>query len=260
MFNKIKKYISNNTGFLIRLDDIAENMNWDMMEHATNLFNKFEVKPVIGVIPNNEDPELLSYPKKNINFWEQVRMWKNKGWEIAMHGNNHVYDKFCSKNDYLGLGGNSEFCSHTYENQLEKIKCGLDKFNNENIKIKTFFAPNHTFDNNTLLALKNCGISEIVDGYGLIPYEENGIKFIPQLFYKILPLPFGIQTFQIHLNYYKEKDFNILKKFIESNSNRIITYDQAISKIKNNFSYSIIRGAIKKILQVKRINYNSQNF
>ena len=37
MFNKIKKYISDNTGFLIRLDDIAENMNWDLMEQATNL-------------------------------------------------------------------------------------------------------------------------------------------------------------------------------------------------------------------------------
>ena len=69
MFNKIKKHISDNTGFLIRLDDIAENMNWDMMEQATNLFDKFGVKPVLGIIPNNKDPELLTYPKKNTNFW-----------------------------------------------------------------------------------------------------------------------------------------------------------------------------------------------
>ena len=254
MFNKIKKYISDNTGFLIRLDDIAENMNWDLMEQATNLFDKFEIKPVLGIIPNNKDPELLSYPKKNINFWEQVRAWKNKGWEIAMHGNNHVYDKFCSKSDYLGLGGNSEFCSHTYENQLEKIKYGLDKFNNENIKIKTFFAPNHTFDDNTLLALKNCGITEIVDGYGLMPYEENGIKFIPQLFYKMFALPFGIQTFQIHLNYFKQDDFDKLKKFIESNSKKIITYNLAISKLNNNFLSKMSRTITKKIHQIKRQN------
>ena len=254
MFNKIKKYILDNTGFLIRLDDIAENMNWDLMEQATNLFDKFEIKPVLGIIPNNKDPELLSYPKKNINFWEQVRAWKNKGWEIAMHGNNHVYDKFCSKSDYLGLGGNSEFCSHTYDNQLEKIKYGLDKFNNENIKIKTFFAPNHTFDDNTLLALKNCGITEIVDGYGLMPYEENGIKFIPQLFYKMFALPFGIQTFQIHLNYFKQDDFDKLKKFIELNSKKMITYDQAISKLNNNFLSKMSRTITKKILQIKRQN------
>ena len=78
MFNKIKKHISDNTGFLIRLDDIAENMNWDMMEKVTNLFDKFKIKPVLGIIPNNKDPELLSYPKKNINFWEQARAWKKK--------------------------------------------------------------------------------------------------------------------------------------------------------------------------------------
>ena len=78
------------TGFLIRLDDIAENMDWDMMEKATDLFDKFNIKPILGIIPNNKDPELLNYPKKNIEFWDQVRAWKQKGWEIAMHGNNHV--------------------------------------------------------------------------------------------------------------------------------------------------------------------------
>ena len=94
MIYNIKKYISGNTGFLLRLDDIAENMNWDLMDKATELFDKFKIKPVLGIIPNNNDPELLLYPKKNINFWEQVRTWKKKGWEIAMHGNNHIYDKF----------------------------------------------------------------------------------------------------------------------------------------------------------------------
>ena len=42
---------------------------------------------------------------------------------------------------------------------------------------------------------------------------------------------------------------SIFFKFvIVRNINKIITYDQAISKIKNNFSYSIIRGTIKKYL------------
>ena len=59
MLNKIKKYLSDNTGYLIRLDDIAENMNWNMMDQTTSLFDKFNIKPVLGVIPNNKDPELL---------------------------------------------------------------------------------------------------------------------------------------------------------------------------------------------------------
>ena len=92
MLNKIKNYIKGNTGILIRLDDIAENMNWDLMDKSELLFEKYKIKPILGVIPNNKDNELLSYPKKN-DFWEKVRSWKNKGWEIAMHGSTHVYDK-----------------------------------------------------------------------------------------------------------------------------------------------------------------------
>lgn len=253
MINKLKDFCSENTGFIIRLDDIAENMNWDMMQQAENLFDKFKVKPVLGVIPNNKDPELLSYPKSKVNFWDQVRKWNNKGWEIGMHGTNHVYDQYCKKIDYLGHGGDTEFCGQTYDHQLEKIKLGTKKFREEKILVRTFFAPNHTFDANTLLALKECKINHVLDGYGLMPYQEDEINFVPQLFYKIIPLPFGIQSFQIHLNYFNQKDFENLKSFVEKNSKKIITYEQAILKTNNSFFYKTIRILTRKILQIKRL-------
>ena len=252
MLSKIKNYIKKNTGILIRLDDIAENMNWDLMNKSELLFEKYKIKPVLGVIPNNKDNELLSYPKKN-NFWEQVRMWRNKGWEIAMHGSTHVYDKDTKNQDYFGYGGRSEFCGHPLEIQMIKVKDGLKKFDSEKIKIRSFYAPNHTYDKNTFAALKNSGINEIIDGYGLMPYTENNIKFIPQLFYKIFTLPFGIQTTQIHLNYWKQKDFDDFEKFILNNLNKIITYDQALEKINNNLFYKFINLLTKIILKIKRI-------
>ena len=252
MLSKIKNYITENTKILIRLDDIAENMNWGLMKKSELLFEKYGIKPVLGVIPNNKDNKLLSYPKKN-DFWNQVRIWRDKGWEIAMHGSTHVYDKICENKDYFGYSGESEFCGHSLETQTSKIKIGLKKFNDEKIEIRSFFAPNHTYDMNTFVALKNSGISEIIDGYGLMPYTENGLKFIPQLFYKIFMLPFGIQTTQIHLNYWNQKDFDIFEKFIIKNSNKIISYDQALEKINNNLFYKLINILIKKTLQIKRI-------
>ena len=252
MFSKIKNYIAENTGILIRIDDVAENMNWDLMKKSELLFDKYQIKPVLGVIPKNKDNELLVYPKKD-NFWEQVRIWKSKGWEIAMHGYTHVYDKTCQNKDYFNYGGGSEFFGHSLETQELRIKNGLKKFNDEKIKIRTFFAPNHTYDKNTFVALKNCGINEIIDGYGLIPYIKYDIKFIPQLFYKVLALPFGIQATQIHLNYWRQKDFNNFEIFIEKNLKKIITYDQALEKINNNLFYKFIGSLSAKILRFKRI-------
>ena len=252
MFLKIKNYITENTGLLIRLDDIAENMNWDLMKKLETLFEKYEIKPVLGVVPNNKDSDLLSYPKKD-NFWEKVREWRDKGWEISMHGSSHIYDQNSNNKDYFGYGGKSEFCEHSLETQMIKIKEGLKKFDKEKIKIRSFFAPNHTYDKNTFAALKNSGIKEIIDGYGLMPYTENGIKFIPQLFYKITLLPFGIQSTQIHLNYWEQKDFDNFEKFIKKNSKKIITYDQAIKKTNNNLVFETIKILTKKILQIKRI-------
>ena len=252
MFARIKKYISDNTGILIRLDDIAENMNWDLMEKSEILFDKYSIKPVLGVIPQNQDKQLLSYPKKN-NFWEIVRRWNDKGWKISMHGLTHVYDKNTNKKDYFGYGGGTEFCGHSLEVQTERIKKGLEKFQQEKIKINTFFAPNHTYDSNTFLALRNFGIKEIIDGYGLMPYLENEIKFIPQLFYKVYILPFGIQSTQIHLNYWAEKDFKEFENFIEKNSSRVITYDDAIKKINNKSIFKMINLITKIFLKAKRI-------
>ena len=252
MLSKIKNYITDNTGILIRLDDIAENMNWDLMKKLELLFEKYGIKPVLGVIPNNKDSQLLHYQRKN-DFWDQVRTWRDKGWEIAMHGYTHVYDKMCKNNDYFNYGGGSEFFGHTLETQMLRIKNGLKKFDDEKIKIRTFYAPNHTYDKNTFIALKNCGINEIIDGYGLMPYTENDIKFIPQLFHKVFALPFGIQSTSIHLNFWNQKDFDSFERFIKKNSNKIITYNQAMNKINNNFFYKFINILSKKILQLKRI-------
>ena len=76
---------------LIRFDDIAENMNWHLMDKCEKLFDKYKIKPVLGVIPNNQDLELKSYQERK--FWQIVKTWQLKGWEISMHGYNHYIIK-----------------------------------------------------------------------------------------------------------------------------------------------------------------------
>ena len=64
MINSIKNYIKSNTGLLIRMDDVAEHMNWQDMSKCESLFDKYNIKPLLGVIPNNRDKELYVYEKK----------------------------------------------------------------------------------------------------------------------------------------------------------------------------------------------------
>ena len=68
MFNAIKKKVSKYTGLLIRIDDIAPNMNWNYMDKCEKIFDDLKIKPLLGVIPNNKDPELLRY-QFNEKFW-----------------------------------------------------------------------------------------------------------------------------------------------------------------------------------------------
>ncbi len=240
-----------NMKILIRFDDIAENMNWNLMEKCEKLFDQFNIKPVLGVIPNNKDKELLSYPFKN-DFWKTVKDWQSKGWEIAMHGYNHLYEIETNKKDFFKYGGKSEFYGQSLESQSSKIKDGLKIFQKNNIKIRTFFSPNHTYDKNTFEALKLNNINEIIDGYGLKPYLENDIKFIPQLFYKNFFLPFGLQTTQIHLNYWNDNDYKNFSKLVIKYKKDIISYDEAIKMLSNKKVDKLIRQLLRKILIIKR--------
>ena len=248
MNNSIKKIFNQYTGLLIRIDDIAENMNWALINKCEILFDRYNIKPLLGVIPCNQDKELYSYEKNN-DFWNKVRSWQKKGWEISMHGFSHVYDQETNRKDYFNYGGGSEFCGHDYSMQFSRIKKGLKKFDDEKIRIRSFFAPNHTYDKNTFAVLKELGIKHIIDGYGLIPYTENKLNFIPQLFYKEIMLPFGIQSTQIHLNYWSEVDYKNFESFVLKNNNKIIDFEKCIEKINNNLLSKFINLSTKTVIK-----------
>ena len=251
MFNSIKKITSKYTGLLVRMDDISQNMNWDFMDKCESLFDKHNIKPLLGVIPINQDPELLKYPK-NLKFWERVVNWQKKGWEITMHGCTHVYTQKSDKKDIFNYGGYSEFYGLDYSEQLNKIKVGLAEFKKRKIDVRSFFAPNHVYDHNTLKALKDTGIKIIIDGYGLFPYYKFDLLFIPQLFYKEILLPFGIQTTQIHLNYWDDKYFFNFEDFINKNNNKIIDLNYILNLGKSNFLKNTINYSVEKTLKALR--------
>ena len=47
----------------------------------------------------------------------------------------------------------------------EKIKKGKEILESHNVYTDVFFAPSHSYDDNTLRALSKCGFKYISDGY-----------------------------------------------------------------------------------------------
>ena len=152
------------------------------------------------------------------------------------------------KNDFFKLGGRSEFFGKSLQDQIDKIQSGLKIFKNKEIFVRSFFAPNHTYDENTFQALKECKINIVIDGYGIEPYKENQLIFIPQLFYRLLSLPFTFQTTQLHINSWNEEDFGFFEEYIANNKDKIITFDKILEKISENSFKKYINKFIKYVL------------
>jgi predicted deacetylase len=250
MIERKQKRSSLKGRYLVRLDDIAPNMNWEAYIRVKRLFDAFGVRPLIGVIPDNRDPELTVLHPYRADFWDEIREVQSRGWEIAMHGYQHVYDSFGT--DLLGVRARSEFAGHDLDTQIEKLKEAKAIFDREKVKVDVFFAPSHTFDENTIHALKVIGITSISDGYCLFPFNAHGILFVPQLVGRPAAFPFGVYTSCHHLNHLSETDFSKLEKFVRRNHARILTYSQAMELVTDS-RLNLLSGAVlKRVLQAKR--------
>jgi predicted deacetylase len=141
---------------------------WDKIEQ---LLDRYNIKPIVAVIPNNEDPKQMIDEPDNL-FWDKVRDWQAKGWDIALHGYKHVYTVF-NNGGLVPINKKSEFAGLPYEVQEEKIREGIEIFRRHDIEPNIWVAPSHTFDKNTLKALKDhTNIKIISDGIALNPYKH----------------------------------------------------------------------------------------
>lgn len=206
--------------YILRLDDACEKMDiekWDRMEQ---LLDNYGVKPLVGVIPHCEDPMMDDYPVDS-NFWSKVANWISKDWSIAMHGYNHVYSTDCG--GINPINKRSEFAGEPLEVQKEKIRNGISIMREHGINPKIFFAPSHTFDKNTLLALKaESDINIISDTIANDVYYQDDFQFVPQQSGRVRKLPFKVVTFCYHPNMMRENDFLLLESFLEKNSKLFI--------------------------------------
>ena len=212
--------------YILRLDDACPTMDvvkWDRIE---KICDKFLIRPIIAVVPNNKDKKLIKNDI-DINFWNKVRGWQNKGWHIALHGYDHIY--ISNNSGLVAFNNKSEFAGVSFKTQLEKIQKGISIFEKEGVKTRIWVAPSHTFDQNTLKAIKlRTDIDIISDGISLSPFERFGFKWLPQTIWHFRKMPFGLWTACTHPNEMTDRGIDELEKFIQINAKHFVN----INKLK----------------------------
>lgn len=211
--------------YLLRLDDIAPHMAWDRFQRLSNLFDQFGIRPLIGVIPDNRDPKLLQFPRCEEDFWTTIRSRQANGWEIAQHGYQHLY--VTRDRGLMGVNPESEFAGLPYAEQLEKLRNGQKLLREHGLFFETFMAPSHSFDRATLRALNELDFSTVTDGFAPWPYLEEGLIFIPQWVAQPRVMPFGVQTFCLHINTMTEAHVCQVEEFVTQHHHEFITFAEA---------------------------------
>ena len=190
--------------YLIRFDDICPTMNWSAWRRVEEILARFEVKPILAVIPDNQD-EKLRVCGSNKAFWDEVRGWQARGWTIGLHGYQHLYR---TRNEGLvGINKYSEFSGLCYTEQRSKLRQALDIFKRERVVPDIWVAPAHSFDRTTLQVLCDLGIRRVSDGFSLYPHLDScGMVWIPQQLWRFRKMPFGLWTVCIHVNNWTGED------------------------------------------------------
>lgn len=212
--------------YLLRLDDAATYLDLDKWLRVESLLDRYDIRPLVAIIPNVADSSICSEYELEPTFWDVAKRWQTKGWSIALHGFSH-------KMADVGGGLNpvnlySEFVGKPLEEQCDLLRQGVGCLTQNGITAEFFVAPAHTFDSNTLLALKTCtSIRTISDTVAWGVYMKDGIMFIPQQSGKVRWLPFSVTTFCYHPNTMGDRDFARLEQFLITHSQKFGRFEDA---------------------------------
>ena len=120
---------------------------------------------------------MLHIEEPRADYWEYLHTLQSEGWCIAQHGCTHIYNTH--KKGCFPLNALSEYAGNSYEDQYASLEKGQKILKEHQIDTDIFMAPAHSYDYNTLKALKKLGFTKITDGFGRQPYQWQGLTFYP---------------------------------------------------------------------------------
>lgn len=249
--------MSQKTECMIRLDDITPDMDMDRFQRVKDILDKHQICPLIGVVPENRD-QTLHKEEKQEDFWNMIKELRDSGWKVAQHGTYHVYET--DDSGLLGINPFSEFAGLAYEVQLQKLRTGKKSLADNGIVTDIFMAPGHTYDNDTITALVECGFKVVTDGLYNKPYYEKELLFIPCRL-RGFKKPVGIDTVCLHTNLMDEQDIENLDMFCELNREVMVDFDAMRYKkcaVRRTFAVILAEKITLVVRQIKDKIANSK--
>lgn len=209
----------------VRMDDITPDMNWDNFNFFLKLFEQAGISPLLGIVPDNRDRSLVCGAAQG-DFYGTMKSLENKGFVLAMHGYHHVYTT--KRSGLFPLNRQSEFAGVPYGKQREMLKAGREILKQNGIDTDIFMAPAHSYDRNTLKALKEAGFTRMTDGFGKMPYVYRGLTFYPIsfMFSQSLRLKDGATTLVLHANTVTEAEKERYTEIFKKYGKNMISYSE----------------------------------
>lgn len=236
--------------YIIRFDDIAPGMAWSKFLPLKQFMEHLGIRCLLGVVPACQDYALAIEPARD-DFFDLVRAWKQHGDTIVQHGTYHLYET--THGGVLGINSRSEFAGLPYQAQLDKLRFGKDILVGEGVWEPYFMPPSHSFDLNTIKALKALGFIAITDGVGFFPYLMAGMKLVPQLLGRPFAFPFGVITICVHVNAIGDEELERLRQFMASRPERFVSFrDIAAEPVIDTVVNGIMRGITSVMLRCVR--------
>jgi predicted deacetylase len=217
--------------YIIRLDDASEYMDLEKWCKFEKILNNYQIKPIVSIIPNNKDKTFVEKYSANCDFWSKAAHWQNQNFIIGLHGYTHEYHT--TNGGFNPVHSRSEFAGVPLEKQRVMLKKSISIMKKNGIFPKVFVAPSHTFDTNTLEALKlETDIRVISDTIARDMYFKDDFYFIPQQMGHVRKSIFKVTTFCYHPNEMSDKDFEILESFIIKNKEKFVNLNLRKIKIR----------------------------
>jgi predicted deacetylase len=211
--------------FLLRIDDLCPTIHARRWGRLRELLQEHSIRPILAVVPANQDPELrVSAPDRS--FWQQMRDLQSAGATIALHGYTHL----CSQTGrgLIPLHRTGEFAGLGIDEQRHRIAAGRDILRGHGLNPELWVAPRHSFDSNTLRALRDEGMHYLSDGLARTPFERGGITWIPMQLWAPALRSSGLWTICIHPNSLDRLRYKRLQRFVQLFAEQFTSFSRVI--------------------------------